>query len=120
MSWHDVTIGDLGRVVTGKTPPTGTRELYDGPFPFVTPSDIGYNNYYCDATEQTVSDLARERLKNQFIPPHSVMVTCIGNTIGKTAIAAEECLTNQQINSIVVREGYDPKFVYYLICNNIN
>ena len=36
------------------------------------------------------------------------MCVCIGNTIGKCAIAPEPCLTNQNSNS---------KFIYYLLCN---
>lgn len=66
-----------------------------------------------------MTDLARDRLQNQFIPAGSVMVTCIGNTIGKMAIAAHDCLTNQQINSIVVSPDHDPTFVYYLMCHNV-
>ena len=119
MTWHDLTIGDLGRVVTGKTPETKNRAFYDGAYPFVTPSDIGFNHYVCEATETTVTDLARDRLRNQFIPAGSVIVTCIGNTIGKAAIAATECLTNQQMNSIVVDQEHDEKFVYYLMCHNV-
>jgi type I restriction enzyme, S subunit len=119
MSWCDITIGDLGRVVTGKTPETKNRGFYDGAYPFVTPSDIGFNHYICEKTEASVTDLARDRLSNQFIPAGSVIVTCIGNTIGKTAIAATECLTNQQMNSIVVSDSYDEKFVYYLMLHNV-
>jgi len=33
--------------------------------------------------------------------------------MGKVAIAARECVTNQQINSVVVESGNDPMFVYY-------
>ncbi len=46
------------------------------------------------------------------------MVTCIGNTIGKCGLSSSDCLTNQQINSIIPNEGIDPKFVYYLLVYN--
>jgi excisionase family DNA binding protein len=39
----------LGRVVTGKTPKTKVREFYDGEYPFITPTDIGYNLRQCVA-----------------------------------------------------------------------
>ena len=45
--------------------------------------------------------------------------TCIGATIGKCGIAPTECLTNQQINSIIANKHTDPKFLYYLLCHNI-
>jgi type I restriction enzyme, S subunit len=113
-------ISQLGRVVTGKTPPTRSRELFGGEYMFVTPSDIEYNHYYCRQTERTVSEQAKAALPNQFIPADAVMFTCIGATIGKCAIAAAECLTNQQINSIVANEEADPKFLYYLLCRHVD
>jgi len=46
------------------------------------------------------------------------MFTCIGNTIGKCGISIGDCLTNQQINSVVPNESHDPKFLYYLLHYN--
>lgn len=119
MTWVIKRIADLGRVITGKTPATGNPEFFDGDYPFVTPSDIDYANYYCQKTERTVTDSARERHANQFVPKDAVMFTCIGNTIGKCAIAISDSLTNQQINSVVANKCTDAKFIYYLLCNNV-
>src|SRR2546429_4082809 len=47
------------------------------------------------------------------IPARSVMVSCIGSDMGKAAVAGRECVTNQQINSIIVEGDNDPLFVYY-------
>ena len=41
------------------------------------------------------------------------MVSCIGSDMGKSAITVEPCVTNQQINTIIVDSGNDPLFVYY-------
>lgn len=114
------SISQLGRVVTGKTPPTSQRALFEGDYMFVTPSDLGYNHYYCRQTERTVSDQAKAMLSNQFIPAEAVMFTCIGATIGKCAIAPSACLTNQQINSVITGPDTDAKFLYYLLCHNAN
>ena len=46
------------------------------------------------------------------------MITCIGNTIGKCGISSGDCLTNQQINSIIPHDEIDPRFVYYLLLQN--
>jgi type I restriction enzyme, S subunit len=119
VSWRHVKISTFGRVVTGKTPPTSNREFFGGEYFFVTPSDIDYSNFYCRRTETTVTEVARERFTNQFIPGDAVIFTCIGNTIGKCALAPADCLTNQQMNSIVANEETDSKFVYYLLCNSV-
>jgi type I restriction enzyme, S subunit len=110
----------LGRVITGKTPPTNRQEFFGGEYLFVTPTDLEYNHYYCRKTERTVTHEARSALPNQFVSAGAVMFTCIGATIGKCAIASTECLTNQQINSIVANEHTDSKFLYYLLCSNID
>ncbi|ODU41197.1 MAG: hypothetical protein ABS96_32745 [Lysobacteraceae bacterium SCN 69-123] len=41
------------------------------------------------------------------------MVSCIGSDMGKVAVATQLCVTNQQINSLVVDTEDDSLFVYY-------
>lgn len=53
--------------------------------------------------------------KTRTLPKGSVLVTCIGSTIGKAGMATKEMSTNQQINSIVVDDNNDNEFVYYAI-----
>ena len=113
-------IAQLGRVVTGKTPKTSRQEFFGGEYPFVTPSDLDYDHYYCRSTERSVTDSAKAALPNQFIPAEAVMFTCIGATIGKCALAPTECLTNQQINSVIANADTDPKFLYYLLCHSVD
>ena len=48
------------------------------------------------------------------------MVVCIGSTIGKVAMASEQCMTNQQINSIVCNDTFDPFAVYQVMLFNQN
>jgi type I restriction enzyme S subunit len=112
------TIGDLGRVVTGKTPSTKNQAFYGGDYPFVTPTDLDWQSYYVRKTHSTVTDAARDQHKNQFLPENAVAFTCIGNTIGKCGIASQDCLSNQQINSVIANDEHDPKFIYYLMNYN--
>ncbi len=114
----EVAISDLGRIVTGKTPSTKNPAFFDGDYQFVTPSDLDWETYYCQSTERTVTEDAKKSYPNQFIPSDSVMVTCIGNTMGKCGISSGDCLTNQQINTIVPSIGINPRFVYYLLIQN--
>ena len=120
MSWHRATLGDLGRVITGKTPSRARPDYFGDAHPFVTPADFGFMHYYCTVAAEGVSELGFEKHKNQTLPRDAAMCVCIGNTIGKCAIAPEPCLTNQQINSVVSNKNNDPKFLYYLLCNMRN
>lgn len=120
MSVSEIAIADFGTIVTGKTPSTKNPAFFEGDYQFVTPSDLDWKTYYCQLTERTVSEDVRKKFQNQFIPADATMVTCIGNTIGKCGISSGECLTNQQINTIIPNEGISRKFVYYLLMNNID
>ena len=115
MGWREVRIGSLGRVVTGKTPPSARRELFGDAHPFITPTDIdGVSRTV--ATERFIADAGAAAFKNQMIPAGAVCFVCIGATIGKMCIATRRSLTNQQVNSIVVDEAlHDPKYVFYAL-----
>ena len=113
MTWQKVKVGELGRIVTGKTPKTAEKDNYDGPTMFVTPSD-DLNVKFIHSTAKTITEKGKKSVKGAIIPAGSVCVSCIGSDLGKVVITTEECVTNQQINSIVVdTEKYDIDFVYY-------
>lgn len=114
MSWANVKMGCLGRVVTGKTPPTKQRKYFDGEYPFITPSDLQYDSFRVTKTTTTVTEEAKSKFTNQFLPESAVTFTCIAS-VGKIGIATMDSLTNQQINSIIVNNTHDYRFVYYLL-----
>jgi type I restriction enzyme S subunit len=112
-SWVEVTIGSLGEIVTGTTPPTANRKFYDGgEFQFIAPADLGQTPFIYTAEKKiTQQGLAVSRV----LPKHSVCFVCIGSSIGKVGVTVEEVsATNQQINSVIVNSDYDPLFVGYL------
>ncbi len=115
MGWRDVKIGALGRVVTGKTPPSARPELFGEAHPFITPTDIDGVSRTA-ATERFIAEAGASAFKNQMIPAGAVCFVCIGATIGKMCIATRRSLTNQQVNSVVVDEAsHDPKYVFYAL-----
>ena len=111
--WRNVKIGDLGMIITGKTPSTKNRELWNGDVPFVTPKDL-QNGKTIISTERTISQSGIETMSSYRLPPKAVCVSCIGN-IGYVAMTEEESISNQQINSIIVDTNNDADFVYYLM-----
>ncbi len=113
--WQPLKIGDLGRVVTGKTPPTESAEYYDGDELFVSPKDLTWNSYYVDSTATRISEKALDKFKGQVIPRDTVMFTSLSFAFGKMGIASRSCITNQQINSIIVNDRHCARFVYYLL-----
>jgi len=110
--WDTRRIGTLGRVVTGKTPPTVDSDNFGGPYPFITIPDLG-GSVFIDQTARTISARGAETMKSCLLPPGAVMMSCIA-TIGKCGITTKPSFTNQQINSIIPNEEADPQFLYYV------
>ena len=106
-------IGDLGRIITGKTPSTKNTSFWDGTIPFVTPKDI-QGLKHIESTERYVTAEGLKTVRGSIIPPRAICVSCIGN-IGYVGMTTVECVSNQQINSIIVNEKNDADYVYYLI-----
>ena len=111
-NWRTTTLEALGRIVTGKTPPTSAAENYGGSVPFVTPSDMD-GRRKIDRTQRSLTEHGVESVRNAKIPAGAIMVSCIGSDMGKAAIAARACVTNQQINSVIVETDDNPLFVFY-------
>lgn len=111
VEWIDATISNFGTVITGKTPTTKNKDYWNGTKMFVTPKDI-QSTKHITHTERYVSQKGMEAVKGAIIPANTICVSCIGN-IGYLGVTTEECITNQQINSIIVNKENSVDFVYY-------
>ena len=112
-----ITIGDLGTIITGKTPPTTNKNYYGDYAVFIKPTDISEQCKFTYETEEMYSKLAAEKYESSLIPKGAICVPCIGTIGTKMTMAPCDCYTNQSINSIVCNENYDNEYVYYLIKN---
>lgn len=114
--WREATLDQLGRIITGKTPSSRNPEHFGGNVLFVTPRDFD-GRRHIDSTERFLTEKGANSVRGARIPSGAVMVSCIGSDMGKSAIAVESCVTNQQINSIVVDPENEPLFIYYNLSN---
>ncbi len=113
----NIIIGDLGTIITGKTPPTTNKNYYGDYAVFIKPTDISEQSKYTYETEEMYSKLAAEKYESSLIPKGAICVPCIGTIGTKMTMAPCDCYTNQSINSIVCNDNYDNEYVYYLIKN---
>lgn len=109
--WHWRRIGDLGRVVTGKTPSTADPTNFGQDYPFITIPDLD-GRVWISESQRYLSTRGAQAVKSSLLPANAVMMSCIA-TVGRCGITTRESITNQQINSVVVRDGTDAKFLYY-------
>jgi type I restriction enzyme S subunit len=113
--FRSIKIGELGKVVTGKTPTSIRPELFGAIYPFLTPTDIDGHARYVQPS-RFLSEAGRISQPRLLLPRNAVCVVCIGATIGKTCIARVPSFTNQQINAVVVNEAvHDPFFIYHVL-----
>ena len=112
VDWYQTTLDQLGRIVTGKTPRSRRPEYFGGEIPFVTPTDFD-GSRRIETTHRCLTERGASAVRCALIPREAIMVSCIGSDMGKSAIADAACVTNQQINSIVVESPNCPLFVYY-------
>jgi type I restriction enzyme, S subunit len=105
--WPVSAIGDLAKIVTGKTPSTTRSEYYGGDIPFVKPGDLDKGGVL-DSSEVYLTKEGAAVVPS--LPEKSVLVSCIGN-MGKTAILGRSASCNQQINAILPADGLVPEYV---------
>ena len=118
-NWKETTLRDVGKVITGKTPSKDNPEHWGDLMGFITPSDIKNDSKYIHEPERYISQDGLDAFERMVIPHNSVIVTCIGSDMGKVVINTGDCITNQQINSLIVNDAeYDRDFVYYQLKNS--
>ena len=108
--WVWTTLGEIGEIITGNTPSKDNKEYYGGNIPFFKPTDLeqGIDTKF---SNDKLSQLGFESSRK--LPANTVLVTCIGATIGKTGLISVEGSCNQQINAIVPAKSIIPYFLYY-------
>lgn len=112
--WIIGTVDDLGtEIICGKTPLTKKKEYYGGNTPFITIPDM-HGCVYNVSTERYLSAAGVALQPKKTLPPNTVCVSCIG-TAGLVNLVSEKSQSNQQINSIVPKEGISAYYIYLLM-----
>ena len=116
-NWEVVNLEIFGKVVTGKTPSSEFPDEFGNDMKFVTPGDFKYFTKYAFKTDRHLSKKGIAKLKSKILPKGSVIVTCIGSDMGKIVLTIEDCITNQQMNSIDVSESFYSDYLYEYLKN---
>lgn len=109
--WRLASISAFGDVVTGKTPSKANPAFFGYEVPFLKIPDM-HGNMFALGTAEALSAEGAASQQNKTIPAGAICVSCIG-TIGVVSIATQPCQTNQQINSIVLKDEVSLEFLYF-------
>ncbi len=115
-TWEWCRVNELGEIITGGTPSKLESAFYGKDFPFYKPTDLnqGINTINSSDGLSTLGYNHSRQLK-----ANSILVTCIGATIGKTGLIKRDGSCNQQINAIVPNTKIlEPRYVYMVFISN--
>ena len=112
--WHVGSLSDFGKIVTGKTPSSECPEDFGDDYPFITPGDFTPGEMFLIKTERALSVIGKKKLSGKLLHEGDIAVTCIGY-VGKVAVVLKDSISNQQINSIAVKQPIYTHYLYYYI-----
>jgi type I restriction enzyme S subunit len=108
--WVEKRLDEIGTTQTGSTPKTSARNNYGDFIPFVKPADFNTDG----SLDYENDGLSKKGLsETRKVAAGSVLMVCIGATIGKSGYCDRDVTTNQQINALTPIRGVFSKFVYY-------
>ena len=114
--WKVGCLGDMGAVVCGKTPSKSNSNYYGGDIPFIKIPDM-HGNVFVENSEDRLTEEGSLSQIKKFIPPYSLMVSCIA-TVGLVSINTKPSHTNQQINTVIPHNKSALFYLYQYIKNN--
>ncbi len=114
--WEEKRIKEFGKVQTGTTPPTKDKDNYGEFIPFIKPA-----HFNSDGSLTPLDSYLSEKgiKKSRLIEANSVLMVCIGATIGKTGFTEIDVTCNQQINTVTPSKYYNYKFIYFGLISRI-
>jgi type I restriction enzyme S subunit len=104
-SWEWVRLGELD-TATGNTPKDNGQ--FDHDFPFFKPADFSYDGPISIGKS---NDLTAENYNSRTVDAGTVMLVCIGATLGKSGVVTKKGAYNQQINSISTEPHILPEYL---------
>ena len=112
--WKKVKLGDICEVITGNTPSKKIKEYWDkDEVPFITPPELKYEGINYITPSIFVSKIGAKQ--GRIISKNSICVCCIGS-LGKLGILKEDSITNQQINSLILKDkNIDLLYLYFYL-----
>ncbi|EMK9828845.1 restriction endonuclease subunit S [Escherichia coli] len=109
--WSFTALKNFGKIICGKTPTKSNKNYYGEDFLFIKIPDM-HGKVFVTNSHDKLSKLGSESQSNKIIPHGSICVSCIA-TVGLVSINAQDCHTNQQINSIVPNSPHYRNYLYF-------
>ncbi len=114
-SWVQVTIADIGKVVSGGTPSTKDNSNWGGNISWISPSDLtGYGNKQIAKGAKSITPVGLKNSSATIMPAGSIHFSSRA-PIGYTVISSTDMTTNQGFKSLVPAQGIFNEYIYYYL-----
>jgi type I restriction enzyme S subunit len=115
MTFEAKRLGDIAEIIGGGTPSTKDAGNWDGDIPWLTPKDLSsFEGIYVDRGTRSITEQGFKSSSAKMLPAGAVLYTSRA-PIGYVAIASNAISTNQGFKSLILKDGYVPEFVFYLL-----
>lgn len=110
-AWEQRKLGEIADIIGGGTPSTNISEYWDGDIDWYAPAEMEGQRYAVGSTRK-ITELGLQKSSARILPADKTVLFTSRAGIGKMAILQHSAATNQGFQSLVLRDGYNPYFVY--------
>lgn len=109
--WEQRKLEDIAEIIGGGTPSTSNMEYWDGNIDWYAPAEID-NQIYASGSVRKITEQGLKNSSAKILPANKTILFTSRAGIGKTAILSHPGATNQGFQSFVLKDGFNPYFVY--------
>ncbi|ENQ6619286.1 restriction endonuclease subunit S [Campylobacter lari] len=113
--WEWKSLDGIGEIITGTTPSKNNPNFYGNEYPLFKPSDLNGDMIIKFASDN-LSKLGFDNARN--LPKDTILVVCIGASIGKVGLSGVNGSCNQQINAIIPNSTFVSKYLFFVCLSN--
>ena len=109
--WEQRKLSELADIIGGGTPDTNNPTYWDGSIDWYTPAEME-GQRYATSSVRKITELGLQNSSAKMLPAHRTVLFTSRAGIGKMAILQRPAATNQGFQSLVLKDGTDPYFIY--------
>ena len=109
--WEQRKLSDLAEIIGGGTPDTNNPAYWDGDIDWYAPAEME-GQRYASSSVRKITELGLQKSSAKVLPAYRTVLFTSRAGIGKMAILQHPAATNQGFQSLVLKDGTDPYFIY--------
>lgn len=116
--WIIKEIKDISKISSGGTPNRKNSKYWDGEIPWITTSEVKFNEI--TIANEFITEIGLKESSAKLFPINTILIAMYGQgaTRGKSAVLKLEATTNQACAAIIVNKNVNFQFVFQTLTHN--